>query len=60
MNAIILAAGMGIRLLPNTENVPKGMVKLFGKSLIEMQIDNFKKWCEVDTEQDLDFARKNF
>jgi phosphoenolpyruvate phosphomutase len=47
MNAIILAAGMGIRLLPNTENVPKGMVKLFDKSLIEMQIDNFKK-CGID------------
>ena len=47
MNAIILAAGMGTRLLPNTENAPKGMVKLFGKSLIEMQIDIFKK-CGID------------
>ena len=47
MNAIILAAGMGIRLLPDTENVPKGMVKLFDKSLIEMQIDIFKK-CGID------------
>ena len=47
MNAIILAAGMGIRLLPDTENAPKGMVKLFDKSLIEMQIDIFKK-CGID------------
>ena len=47
MNAIILAAGMGIRLLPDTESVPKGMVKLFDKSLIEMQIDIFKK-CGID------------
>ena len=47
MNAIILAAGMGIRLLPDTENLPKGMVKLFDKSLIEMQIDIFKK-CGID------------
>jgi phosphoenolpyruvate phosphomutase len=47
MNAIILAAGMGVRLLPDTENVPKGMVKLFDKSLIEMQIDIFKK-CGID------------
>ena len=42
MNAIILAAGMGVRLLPDTKNVPKGMVKLFDKSLIEMQIDIVK------------------
>ena len=47
MNAIILAAGMGMRLLPETKNVPKGMVKLFDKSLIEMQIDIFKK-CGID------------
>ena len=47
MNAIILAAGMGTRLLPNTENSPKGMVKLFDKSLIEIQIDIFKK-CGID------------
>ena len=47
MNAIILAAGMGVRLLPDTKNVPKGMVKLFDKSLIEMQLDIFKK-CGID------------
>ena len=47
MNIIILAAGVGKRLLPETENVPKGMVKLFDKSLIEMQLDIFKK-CGID------------
>jgi len=47
MNAIILAAGMGMRLLPDTENTPKGMIKLFDKSIIEMQIDIFKK-CGID------------
>ena len=47
MNVIILAAGMGTRLLPETQNIPKGMVKLFNKSLIEMQIDIFKK-CGID------------
>ena len=43
MNAIILAAGMGSRLGPVTEDIPKGMIKLFEKSLLEMQIDVFKQ-----------------
>ena len=47
MNAIILAAGMGVRLLPETKNIPKGMVKLFDKTLLEMQIDVFRK-CGID------------
>lgn len=42
MKAIILAAGKGTRLGPFTDNFPKGMIKLFDKSLIEMQIDNFQ------------------
>ncbi len=42
MKAIILAAGKGTRLSPFTDNFPKGMIKLFDKSLIEMQIDNFQ------------------
>ena len=47
MNAIILAAGLGTRLLSKTHNIPKGMVKLFDKSLLEMQIDIFKK-CSIN------------
>ncbi len=42
INAIILAAGMGNRLYPLTKDIPKGMVKLFEKSLLEMKIDIFK------------------
>ena len=44
INAIILAAGMGNRLNPLTKDIPKGMVKLFEKSLLEMQIDIFKQY----------------
>ena len=42
MKAIILAAGKGTRLNPFTDHFPKGMIKLFDKSLLEMQINNFK------------------
>jgi len=47
MNSIILAAGEGTRLRPETVSIPKGMVKLFDKSLLEMQIDIFKK-CGIN------------
>ena len=47
MNAIILAAGEGTRLRPETNSIPKGMVKLFDKSLLEIQIDIFKK-CGIN------------
>jgi L-glutamine-phosphate cytidylyltransferase len=43
MNAIILAAGRGERLLPHTLTKPKCMVKLFGKTLLEHQLSIFKK-----------------
>ena len=44
INVIILAAGIGKRMDPLTKDIPKGMVKLFGKSLLEMQIDIFKQY----------------
>ena len=39
MNTIILAAGMGTRMLPYTNNIPKCMVPLGEKSLLQWQLD---------------------
>ena len=43
LNAIILAAGQGKRLIPLTKNKPKCMVNLFGKALLEWQISIFRE-----------------
>jgi CTP:phosphocholine cytidylyltransferase-like protein len=40
MNAVILAAGMGTRLRPLTETIPKTLVPIKGKPMIERQIEN--------------------
>lgn len=46
MKAIILAAGEGKRLRPLTDEKPKCLVELFGKSLLEWQIEVFRS-CNV-------------
>ena len=46
LKAIILAAGQGNRLKPLTDEKPKCMVELFGKSLIEHQINAYKS-CNI-------------
>ena len=43
MKAIILAAGQGTRLKKYTENLPKGMLSFLGKTIIERQIEIFRK-----------------
>ena len=47
MKVIILAAGMGSRLKPLTNDKPKCMVKLFNETLIERQIKIFHN-CNID------------
>ncbi len=42
MKAIILAAGQGTRLRPLTDDKPKCMVELLGKSLLERQVEVLK------------------
>ena len=42
LNAIILAAGKGKRLSPLTNDKPKCLVELFGKPLLEWQIETFQ------------------
>lgn len=41
MKAIILAAGQGQRLRPLTNNNPKVMVEISGKTILERQVENF-------------------
>ena len=40
--AIILAAGMGTRLRPETNVVPKCLVKVNGKPILEYQLEMLK------------------
>lgn len=49
MKVIILAAGQGTRLRPFTDTMPKCMVKICGKSIIERQIETLK-YCDVKEE----------
>lgn len=43
MKAIILAAGQGTRLKKYTKNCPKGMLSFMGKTIIQRQIELYRK-----------------
>ncbi len=47
MKAIILAAGQGTRLKKYTENLPKGMLRFAGKTIIERQIELYRR-CGIE------------
>ena len=42
MNSLILAAGTGTRLRPITIDIPKCLVKIGSKSLLDWQLENLK------------------
>ena len=50
MKVIILAAGQGTRLRPLTDNCPKCMVEVNGKSIIERQINTMRSCGIQDSE----------
>ena len=47
MKAIILAAGQGTRLKKYTQDLPKGMLEFMGKTIIERQIELYRR-CGIE------------
>ncbi len=44
MKAVILAGGLGQRLRPFTEVIPKPLLPIGEKAILEIQIENFNKY----------------
>lgn len=70
MKAMILAAGLGTRLRPLTDNIPKALVELNGRTLLEITIERLKSFGVTEfivnvhhhTEKIISFlhAKRNF
>jgi NDP-sugar pyrophosphorylase family protein len=48
MQAVVLAGGLGTRLRPLTETLPKALVPVAGRPFIEYQIDQFRRHGVTD------------
>jgi len=68
MKAIILAAGVGSRIRPLTDNCPKSLLKVNGKTILEMMLSNIQE-CGINEvvfvlgylqEQIKEFVNENF
>ena len=68
MKAIILAAGVGSRIRPLTDNCPKSLLKVGGNTILEMMISHIQD-CGINEvvfvlgylqEQIKDYVKKNF
>ena len=46
MKAMILAAGIGKRMRPLTVTVPKPLIEVHGRSMIQLVIENIRPSCE--------------
>ena len=48
MEAIVLAAGIGTRLAPLTNNFPKPLLNIAGKPILKRIIDDLKKSDQIN------------